>query len=303
MTAMSTTSSRACELFGTHEPIGFAGNDTNLHRYVGNHPTYATDPSGLYEKGTVYVLIGHNGAVEDEAEALKKNMKGGGKGGDDAWIIGIACGGTDGTDTEINTALSKLGYPVSWGTPEMPLSARRPIGQGEISTKQMARDTADIERGFPARQGIPKPTTKSFGDEYTRGREAIDKREGNFTPITDINAKPATTELLMERWRYLMRTTVLHAFHSAHYMLRNSKCDDSGNVRVVFRFVDGGGFMTMQQFAEDVWGANSSAVLKGTYSFGTVGYNASSSKSGNDLIFTFKPHGPIPNSPPSLFPR
>lgn len=31
------------------EPLGFAANDTNLRRYVGNHPTLATDPDGLAE--------------------------------------------------------------------------------------------------------------------------------------------------------------------------------------------------------------------------------------------------------------
>ena len=30
------------------DPIGFAAGDANLYRYVGNHPTTKTDPSGLY---------------------------------------------------------------------------------------------------------------------------------------------------------------------------------------------------------------------------------------------------------------
>jgi RHS repeat-associated protein len=33
----------------SQDPIGFAAGDTNLYRYVGNHPSYATDPSGLAE--------------------------------------------------------------------------------------------------------------------------------------------------------------------------------------------------------------------------------------------------------------
>jgi RHS repeat-associated protein len=36
----------------SEDPIGFAGGDSNLYRYVGNSPTNATDPSG-----TVSVLI------------------------------------------------------------------------------------------------------------------------------------------------------------------------------------------------------------------------------------------------------
>src|SRR5437016_3358727 len=33
----------------SEDPTGFAGGDANLYRYVGNNPTNATDPSGLYE--------------------------------------------------------------------------------------------------------------------------------------------------------------------------------------------------------------------------------------------------------------
>ena len=33
----------------SQDPIGFAAGDANLYRYVGNHPTYARDPSGLQE--------------------------------------------------------------------------------------------------------------------------------------------------------------------------------------------------------------------------------------------------------------
>lgn len=33
------------------DQLGFAAGDANLYRYVGNHPTNATDPSGLWEKG------------------------------------------------------------------------------------------------------------------------------------------------------------------------------------------------------------------------------------------------------------
>ena len=32
----------------TEDPIGFAGGDSNLYRYVGNSPTNATDPSGEF---------------------------------------------------------------------------------------------------------------------------------------------------------------------------------------------------------------------------------------------------------------
>ena len=35
----------------TKDPKSFDAGDTNLYRFVGNHPSYATDPSGLEEKG------------------------------------------------------------------------------------------------------------------------------------------------------------------------------------------------------------------------------------------------------------
>jgi len=37
--------------------MGFAASDVNLYRYVGNHPTDATDPSGLAEKPSVSVFV------------------------------------------------------------------------------------------------------------------------------------------------------------------------------------------------------------------------------------------------------
>jgi RHS repeat-associated protein len=36
--------------FISQDPIGFAGGDENLYRYVGNGPTNATDPSGFFEE-------------------------------------------------------------------------------------------------------------------------------------------------------------------------------------------------------------------------------------------------------------
>jgi hypothetical protein len=45
----------------TKDPKSFAAGDTNLYRYVGNHPSYATDPSGLETKdGHTITRIGHH---------------------------------------------------------------------------------------------------------------------------------------------------------------------------------------------------------------------------------------------------
>ena len=56
-TTLLTPSSRPCAAKPTndnssqtamsHDPLGYAGGDTNLYRYCGNDPTNATDPSGL----------------------------------------------------------------------------------------------------------------------------------------------------------------------------------------------------------------------------------------------------------------
>jgi RHS repeat-associated protein len=71
--------------FISQDPIGFAAGDANLYRYVGNSPTLATDPSGLFgvghhwitmskllgvadkfEKDALYVLIGaYSGLLEN----------------------------------------------------------------------------------------------------------------------------------------------------------------------------------------------------------------------------------------------
>jgi RHS repeat-associated protein len=60
--------------FISQDPIGFAGGDANLYRYVGNGPTNATDPSGLYNEGghffTVYIVAVAAGKSKAEAFRL-----------------------------------------------------------------------------------------------------------------------------------------------------------------------------------------------------------------------------------------
>ncbi|MFM9173508.1 MAG: hypothetical protein ACKOQU_12105 [Acidimicrobiaceae bacterium] len=41
----------------TKAPKSFDAGDTNLYRFVGNHPSYATDPSGLVERSPVTVMF------------------------------------------------------------------------------------------------------------------------------------------------------------------------------------------------------------------------------------------------------
>jgi hypothetical protein len=41
----------------TKDPKSFDAGDTNLYRFVGNHPSYATDPSGLIKRSPVTVMF------------------------------------------------------------------------------------------------------------------------------------------------------------------------------------------------------------------------------------------------------
>ncbi len=55
--------------FISEDPIGFAGGDVNRYGYVGENPTNATDPSGLYEEDfhyyVTYYLVKRNGCFSD----------------------------------------------------------------------------------------------------------------------------------------------------------------------------------------------------------------------------------------------
>lgn len=52
----------------TEDPIGFAGEDMNLYRYVGNGPTNATDPSGLKSGKGSTGPVTPNEALDDATE-------------------------------------------------------------------------------------------------------------------------------------------------------------------------------------------------------------------------------------------
>jgi RHS repeat-associated protein len=58
----------------SQDPIGFAAGDANLYRYVGNGPTGATDPTGLYNEAghffTVYLVALAAGKRPSEAFRL-----------------------------------------------------------------------------------------------------------------------------------------------------------------------------------------------------------------------------------------
>jgi hypothetical protein len=61
-------------MFQNYEPLGFEAGDANLYRYVGNSPTNATDPTGLYQEDihfymTYYLAIAA-GLPESAAYAI-----------------------------------------------------------------------------------------------------------------------------------------------------------------------------------------------------------------------------------------
>lgn len=68
----------SCDALGlfSQDPIGFAGGDANLYRYVGNHPTMATDPTGLWEFGfPVIFTMGPSLMAQKHAEDAVKDAK------------------------------------------------------------------------------------------------------------------------------------------------------------------------------------------------------------------------------------
>jgi len=52
----------------SQDPIGFAGGDANLYRMVGNHTTYATDPSGLADPSSFPNLLVNGKTFEFDIE-------------------------------------------------------------------------------------------------------------------------------------------------------------------------------------------------------------------------------------------
>jgi hypothetical protein len=60
-------------LFGTTEPLGFAGGDANLYRYVGNDPTGLTDPTGLSPWSGIAKILGKKWS-QDRAERAGESL-------------------------------------------------------------------------------------------------------------------------------------------------------------------------------------------------------------------------------------
>ena len=85
--------------FVTRDPIGYAGKDKSLYRYVGNMPNRRLDPMGLkLEKTGVKHCAGYvkghilSGGIVPEHFFLMIDGKGIGKYPDDDWFLGIASG-------------------------------------------------------------------------------------------------------------------------------------------------------------------------------------------------------------------
>lgn len=77
--------------FITTDPIGFQAGDVNLYRFVGNHPTNATDPSGLAEQppypeklGTITEPCGNE--KTGDAGVSTRLATGAGPGGRQYWL-------------------------------------------------------------------------------------------------------------------------------------------------------------------------------------------------------------------------
>jgi RHS repeat-associated protein len=55
----------------SEDPVGFAGGDANLVRYVGNGPTNAIDPSGLEKAWIIYGILGYE--MEEDPATLGRD--------------------------------------------------------------------------------------------------------------------------------------------------------------------------------------------------------------------------------------
>ena len=100
----------------SQDPIGFAAGDANLYRYVGNGPTWKTDPSGLEEGGGLAGWLDRNFRdplrnwlnrnlkhpvnefVDEKVQPIAEGFKQGGRGG--AYVIGKVI--TLGLDERVN---------------------------------------------------------------------------------------------------------------------------------------------------------------------------------------------------------
>jgi RHS repeat-associated protein len=69
--------------FLTKDPIGFAGGDLNLYRYVQNNPVNRIDPWGLYDDVGVHLIVTYQRAL---AKGIDPST---------AWEIAWACRGVD----------------------------------------------------------------------------------------------------------------------------------------------------------------------------------------------------------------
>ncbi len=58
--------------FVGRDPLGFVAGDENLYRYVGNEPTNATDPSGLWGDGCRKVSEDHDRKIRSAEEQLRE---------------------------------------------------------------------------------------------------------------------------------------------------------------------------------------------------------------------------------------
>ena len=73
--------------FISQDPSGFSAGDSNLYRFVGNHPTYSVDPTGLYEGGSSFTpdfsanSVSFNTSVGSSPTSLTGSMSSVGSGG------------------------------------------------------------------------------------------------------------------------------------------------------------------------------------------------------------------------------
>jgi hypothetical protein len=185
--------------FVGRDPIGYAGGDGNLYRYVGNSPVNGTDPSGL----KVRMSGGNVDAMRNIFGAANLSIDGNVVSFSDAQAAAIhsyefvqATGGRNGQGMEFRTTLWKAIAAADMYTWNDVLSGRSNTGRSELrrvpdSTIKLApRPSAGLPRGLM----VARP-----GDTVVGHYSGAD---GSIVPLT----KPELT------WEYIFNDFMERGF-------------------------------------------------------------------------------------------
>jgi RHS repeat-associated protein len=131
------------------DPIGFAGGDANLFRYVGNNPLGDRDPSGL----SVWERIG--GTLQGVAGVLEAVL-----GAAVAGVGTVSEGGTIGASTPVSVPMMVGGAVLAANGVDNAATGFRRMWTGESQTTL----TSDLIAGAGEAAGLDSATARTVGD-------------------------------------------------------------------------------------------------------------------------------------------